>query len=491
MANIANRSPWLVTAPGKEPQKFRLKSKAKSYIEDNKLTRAKMQQLETAFEVQIKLKDGDGNIVTRSATHDSLAQAEAWAKEEEGKILAFKKANGSFDLSYENMTLATALRRFHGEHYKGKASFDENGYRVEHIIDWLDGEKVLLKDVTKKGMMRFLDMLKAVPYSASSIKNYFTVMNSLFKHAIGKWLYPIENPVNGIPLPKPDNAIERYWEGDEEVRLRASMRKNRPWLEDIVDMSLQMSFRRGELVSGAKDKETGKQAVGMVWEGINFEKNTVRLFKEKNDWKKSNTELKGRTVPMSPKMKEILQRHYEKHPTKKGPVFLTYRLNGDHTPMTINTVSHAFTQVCKLAEPPIEGLTFHTCRKIATVDIANRVPNAIYLSKITGHRSINVLAQRYFAVPMEELQRLLNIGGDQTVFERGMYILEKHLSKKEVAEFFIEVSKLGKVNEKPVYKDELEVVEVQKTTAVHVEEESTPTINDENVADAIIQTWSK
>lgn len=481
MANIANRSPWLVTAPGKEPKKFRLKSQAKSYIEDNKLTRAKMQQLETAFEVQIKLKDSNGVVVPRSSTHDTLAQAEAWAKEEEGKILAFKKANGSFDLSYENMTLATALRRFHGEHYKDKASFSENGYRVEHIIDWLDGEKTFLKDVTKKGMLRFLEMLKGVPYSASSIKNYFTVMNSLFKHAINKWNYPIENPINGIELPKPDNAIERYWEGDEEIRLRASLRKNRPWLEDIVDMSLEMSFRRGELVAGAKSKKTGLQVPGMIWEGVNFQKNTVRLFKEKNDWKKPVTELKGRTVPMSPKMKEILQRHYEKHPTKKGPVFLTYRLNGDHTPMTINTVSHAFTETCKQAEPPIIGLTFHTCRKIATVDIASRVPNAVYLSKITGHRSINVLAQRYFAVPMDELQRLLNIGGDQTVFERGMYLLEKNMSKREIAEFFQEVSKLGAVNEKPILQDELEIVEVVKTTPIHVEEE--------DVTETILKNW--
>lgn len=478
MANIANRSPWTVKAPGQQEKKFRLKSQAEKYVAEHDIARAKVQQLATAFEVQIKLKDSQGNIVTRSATHDTYDQAKAWADEEEAKILSFKKANGSFDETYENLTLAAALRKFHAEHYKGKSSSKENGYRVEHIIDWLDGEKRLFKDLTKKNMLSFRTHLQNVPYSKSSVKNYFTVLNSLFKHAISEWQYPIANPVNGIYLPEPKNAIERYWQGDEKERLYASMRKNRPWLEDIVDMSLEMSFRRGEIVAGAKDKTTGKQEPGMLWEGVNFTTRMIRLFKEKNDWTKSNSELKGRTVPMSDKMLEILLRHYEKHPTKKGPVFLTYRLNGEHTPTTVNTVSHAFTEVCRLAEPPIEGLTFHSCRKIATVDLAPKVPNAIYLSRITGHKSINVLAARYFAVPDEEMKRMLNIGQTGNIVERGISMLERHFNKEQVAEFLREVRRLGDV------KAEVDVIE---------ETEQAPALatQEEDVADTISQTWAK
>lgn len=483
MANIANRSPWLVQAKGQEDKKFRLKSQATKYMAEEGLTKAKLVQLETAFEVQIKLKDGDGNIVTRSATHDTYVQAKKWAEEEEAKILKFKKDNGSFDVTYESLTLAAALRKFHAEHYKGKKSFKENGYRVEHIVDWLDGEKLLFKDLSKKKVLGFRKTLQDSSYSESSVKNYFTVLNSLYKHAISEWQYPIENPVNGIKLPKPDNAIERYWQGDERDRLYTSMRKHRPWLEDIVDMSLEMSFRRGELVAGAKDKKTGKQEPGMVWEGVNFEKGTVRLFTEKNDWKKSNTELKGRSVPMTDKMREILLRHYEKHPTKKGPVFLTYRLNGDHTPTTINTVSHAFTEVCRQAEPPIEGLTFHSCRKIATVDLAPKVPNAVYLGKLTGHRSINVLAQRYFAVPDEEMKRMLNIGQTGSIVERGISMLERHFNKDQVAEFLREVRKLGDV------KEVIEVAEeVVQSPALPTDTEGSA---QENVADTIMEAWAK
>lgn len=460
MANIANRSPWIVKIAGQDDKKFRLKSKAEAYVADNKLARAKVFQLDTSFEVQIKLKDSSGNTVTSSATHSTKEQAEKWAQEEEAKILKFKSDNGSFDTTYENLTLAEALRKFHAEHYKGKNSFKENGYRIEHIVDWLNGEKLLFKDLTKKRALAFRKQLQDSDYSESSVKNYFTVLNSMYKHAISEWQYPIENPINGIKLPKPNNAIERYWQGDEKDRLFASMRKHRPWLEDIVNMSLEMTFRRGELVAGAKDKKTGEQTLGLLWEGVNFETRMIRLFKEKNDWKKSNTELKGRTVPMTDLMLEILKRHYEKHPTKTGAVFLTYRLNGDHTPTTTNTVSHAFTEVCRLAEPPIEELTFHTCRKIATVDLAPKVHNAIYLGRITGHRSINVLAARYFAVPDEEMKRLLNIGSTANIFEQGMTLLEKTFTKDQVAEFLREIQKLGEV------KLEIEDVEAQQAQAL-------------------------
>lgn len=442
MANIANRSPWIVKSPGQEDRKFRLKSQATTYVTDNKLTRAKVQQLETSFEVQIKLKDSHGNTATRSATLDSYEQAKKWATEEEAKILTFKKANGSFDSTYETMTLADALRKFHPRHYKGKSSLKENGYRIEHIIDWLNGEKLLFKDLTRKRLSSFKEQLQAMEYSESSVKNYFTVINSLYKYAISEWQYPIENPVTGIKLPKPNNAIERYWQGDEKERLFASIRKHRPWLEDIVNMSLEMSFRRGELVAGAKDENTDKQEPGMVWEGVNFETRMIRLFKEKNDWKKANTELKGRTAPMTDLMLEILLRHLEKHPTKKGPVFLTYRLNGEHTPVTINTVSHAFTKVCRLAEPPIEGLTFHTCRKIATVDLGHKVRSPLYLGRITGHRSINMIAQRYFAVPDDDVKQMLGIDQKGSIVERVIKLLERHMNAKDIASFLTEVRKL-------------------------------------------------
>lgn len=73
MANITNRSPWIANAhrKGEPTREFRLKSKALEYLatfghtDPALLTRKYLKQLETAFEVQIKLKDKAGEIVKR------------------------------------------------------------------------------------------------------------------------------------------------------------------------------------------------------------------------------------------------------------------------------------------------------------------------------------------------------------------------------------------------------------------------------------------
>jgi len=77
MATPINRSPWQVKLPGKDATRFRLKSQALAHLaalgfdDPAKLPKNALKQLETAFEVQIKFKDKDGNEVKRSGTHDT------------------------------------------------------------------------------------------------------------------------------------------------------------------------------------------------------------------------------------------------------------------------------------------------------------------------------------------------------------------------------------------------------------------------------------
>ncbi|MBK7655493.1 MAG: tyrosine-type recombinase/integrase [Betaproteobacteria bacterium] len=273
-------------------------------------------------------------------------------------------------------------------------------------------------------MMKLRDKLIADKYSASSIRNYFTILTSLYKKASNTWLYPVENIASNLDLPKPNNAIQRYWASNEKDRLMASLSKRSPWLIPIVELSLELSFRRGELVQApvrprkAKsidvdarslepEKETspaltedgGKKPKimqgGLRWECIDWEKNSLTLEKEKNDRTKKVTEFKGRTVPLTKRMQEILRPLYDASPTKTGLVF-----SG-----TINSVSNSFHQACLTADPPIQGLTFHSLRKIATKDLAKKVGNPMMLGKLSGHKNIEVLYKRYYEVTLDELWR--------------------------------------------------------------------------------------
>ncbi|WP_136419501.1 site-specific integrase [Herbaspirillum sp. ST 5-3] len=421
MANIANRSPWLVTCPGLPDSKIRLKSKAQAYLDGLKNPSAKMVQLETAFEVQIKLKDKLGNVVQDSKTCSTKAEAEAWAKKREDEILAYKKTNGHFDIGYETISLEEALNKLMEEHYKGKSSYEENSYRVPHIVQFF-GKKKLLKDVTTRDCLDYRKYLETEKYSASSIRNYFVVINVLFKHAVSEWLYAIPNPAAGIKLPKVSNAVQRYWKEEEERKLvLEAVKKYRPNILDAVELALLVSFRKGELVPKTLlEKHDG---TGLMWEGVNFKNNTITLFQEKNDHKKRNTEYKGRTVPMPKRAREILLRRYEESPTKKGRVF---EFSG-------NTLYHAFKWCCR--KIGIEDLNVHSLRKIATVDLGHKVQNVLQLSKMTGHKSLQVLNDRYYNPSIEELQSLLVEIDTNNPILKCILILEKHVGKTNAQEF--------------------------------------------------------
>lgn len=181
-----------------------------------------------------------------------------------------------------------------------------------------------------------------------------------------------------------------------------------------------MSFRAGELVPRTLEKP-----YGMMWEGVDFEKETIRLFQEKNDHTKKNTEVKGRTVPMTKRMKEVLLEQWEKHPTKKGRIF-------EHS---VNSVGHAFSDCCKAAEPAITNLTFHSLRKIATYDLSKKVDNPMLLGKLTGHKDIATLNARYYASPIEDLQAMLRRHDSDDILATGIALLEQHLGKEKAKEF--------------------------------------------------------
>ena len=259
MATPTNRSPWQVKLPGKEPVKFRLKSQGLAhlaelgYTDPAKFPKGALKQLETAFEVQIKFKDKHGNVVKRSETHDTYDQAQKWATQQEALLVKIRQQQGGFEVSFETITFKEALEKFHKEHYAGKASFKEIGYRVPHIVEKIGANK-LFRELNKRDYQKLRDHLLNEKYAGSSVRNYFTILTSLYKHAANEWNYPVENPAAGIKLPKPNNAIQRSWVGNEQERLMASLEKRSPWLIPIVELSLAMAFRRGELVPTGKDK---------------------------------------------------------------------------------------------------------------------------------------------------------------------------------------------------------------------------------------------
>ncbi len=428
MANISNRSPWQVKLPGQAPRTFRLKSKALDALKEAGLDpdnpgRGVIKQLETSFEVQITRKDRQGQVVKRSSTHDTREQAEKWAKEVEADLDRQRFGHGGFSQDQQSITIAQALQRLYDEHYATKASATDARVRVEQLTEWL-GAKKRFRDITRRDLMNLRDKLVA-EYSASSVRNYFTVLTRLYKHADNRWQFSTENLASGIEMPRRKNAIQRDWQDDEQERLMKSLAKRSPWMIPIVKLSLLMAFRRGELVQTGKNKKTGAQSGGLRWEHIDWKNRELRLPHEKNDHQKAPTEFQGRVVPLTKEMEAVLRGLYStKKPPSSGLVFSATR----------NSVTKAFSNACEKAEPPIEDLTFHSIRKIATKALSKQVPNAMELQALTGHKSITVLAARYYKVQVSDLLNKLDQGSD-TLLHRGMRALMQRLEVREVNQF--------------------------------------------------------
>lgn len=395
-----------------------------------------LRQLETAFEVQIKYRDKAGNVVKRSETHDTYQLAKEWGGNQEALLKKIRQQQGGFEASYETITIKEALEKFHKEHYADMASFTEIGYRVAHLTQWLGPHK-LLRDLTKKDFMKLRDTFtKEKSFSGSHTRNYFTVLTSMYRHAANEWNYPVENPAAGIKLPRPNNAKQRFWVGNEQERLMASIKARSHWLIPIVELSLAMAFRRGELVQTGKNKKTGQQSGGLRWENIDWENNILSLSKEKNDKTKRVTEYLGRRVPLTAEMRTTLLPLYESSPTKSGLVFSA----------TTNSVTTAFSNACEKAEPPIEGLTFHSMRKIATKNLSRRVNNAMELSRLSGHKNIEVLNSRYYDVQVEDLRAML-AESSGTLHHRGITALTKALGLSDAKKFVNEIRAMKTVDE--------------------------------------------
>lgn len=440
MSQPANRSPWMVKLRDKEAQKFRLKSQALAYLstaghtDPTKLPKGALKQLETAFEAQVKRKDKDGNVIYRHETFDTMAQASKWTTQQNADIDKILRLQGGFEVGFETITLEAALNKFHKEHYEGMPSFNEIAHRIPALVQWLGGPTKLLRELKKPDFTKLRDHLKAEKYSASSIRNFFTVLTSLYKHAANEWNYPVDNPASGINLPKPSNAVQRSWVGNERERLLKSLQLHSPWLIPIVEFALEMAFRRGELVQGPKNKKTKEQSGGLMWKHVDWENNILSLPKEKNDKKKKRTESLGRQVPLTAEMQAILQPLYDNSPTKSGLVFKG----------TINSVTGGFSMACKNAEPPITGLTFHSLRKISTKNLSRRVNNAMELSRLSGHKNIEVLNSRYYDVKVEDLQALL-AQSSGTLRHRGVTALTKALGLPDARKFVEEILSLKSV----------------------------------------------
>lgn len=283
--------------------------------------------------------------------------AERWARSVEVAIDkgSFVSSSGS-----QRTNLRELILRYIKEVTPSMKGAKEDAIRL-HAIARREISTLALSSLTPEVLGRHRDArLKEV--CAGTVIRELAYFSSVINHARREWGIHMQNPVVDVRKPVSPPGRNRILNSDERVKLllavKAQGRQSR-WLEPVVILALETAMRRGELLA-------------LTWRDIDLQQQIAQLHTSKNG--------QPRTVPLSKFATSTLSQ-------------LPRQISGEVFPITACALAAAFKRAVKRSG--LVDLHFHDLRHNAITGIANKLPNLIELSAVTGHRSLRML-QRYY-----------------------------------------------------------------------------------------------
>lgn len=243
--------------------------------------------------------------------------------------------------------------------------------------------KALARHSIAKQSMANLTPMKVAEYRDERLKivcngtviRELSYFSSIINHARREWGININNPIPLVKKPSSTKGRSRILTNEELSKLYEALKprvKNaNHWILPIVKLALVTAMRRGELLA-------------LKWTDIDLNKKTAYVPITKNG--------DSRTVPLSYEAVEILKD-------------LPRSLNGKVFPVSNCTLSAAIERA--RAKANIDDFHFHDLRHMAITRLAEKLPNLIELSSVTGHRSLTML-KRYYHPRAEDIARKLD-----------------------------------------------------------------------------------
>lgn len=270
----------------------------------------------------------------------------------------------------EALTLAEALDR-----YRAEVTVKKKGARQEEsrIRLWKDHPlaRRSLAAIRSVDVAASRDQRLKAGAAPATVRLDLALISHLYTIAAKEWGLPVRNPVKQVSLPAINNARDRRLEADEEVRLMAELDKSHNrWIKPIVQLALETAMRQGELLA-------------LRWENIDLKRRVAFLEETKNG--------SSRAVPLSSRAVAVLEG-------------LPRSLDGRVFPVTANALKLAWMRACRRAR--LDDLHFHDLRHEATSRLAEKLPNVVELSAVTGHKDLRML-KRYYHPRAEDLAKKL------------------------------------------------------------------------------------
>jgi integrase len=255
-----------------------------------------------------------------------------------------------------------------------------------------DSEALRLRSLGKHPLaLRFLSTLLAKDFAQyrderlkirkpATVTREMALFARVFEVARREWSIHMDNPLKLVSRPTVRNERTRRLSAEEEGALLRELDSQERdwhgrlepggarniWVKPIVLLALETACRRSELLS-------------LKWCNVDLQRRVALLPDTKNGY--------SRGVPLSTKAIAILQGLPR---TDDGRVF----------PTTQAALKKAYERAVQRAG--IVDYTFHDLRREATSRLARKL-SLLDLAKVTGHRSVNVLSQRYYNISAEEL----------------------------------------------------------------------------------------
>lgn len=312
------------------------------------------------------------NGVRKSATFKTKAEANAWAVDEERKIVDLKKG------ICPNTLFRDVIIR-----YQNEVSINKKGARNEiirlnrflryGIVD------LYIQDLKKEHFEEWIT-LRLDEVSSATVRRELVTISAILTKAVNKWGYISKHPMLGVEKPK--NSVER---------------KERYSVEDIQKILDAANYSEIEKITTSKQKaavamlfaiETAMRAgeiTNIKWSEVFIEKRIVHLPMTKNGH--------ARDVPLSKEALRLIERMKE---VENGE--LVFQINA-------NVLSSVFRNLKK--EVGLEHLHFHDTRREALTRLSKKV-DVMTLAKISGHRDLRILQNTYYAPNMSEVAALLD-----------------------------------------------------------------------------------
>jgi len=303
-----------------------------------------------------------------SKTFINKADAEKWAKQVEVEI---QKGSYTNLVLAERTTFAEIIERYIAEVLPtmrgGKADYIRLKALARRPI-----AKLNMVSLTSQKIAQHRDnrLKEVAPATVIRELSYFS---SIISYARKEWDININNPVLLVTRPKNPEGRCRILDAAETGALFEALKptgRRSIWMLPLVKLALETTMRRSELL-------------GLRWEHIDLQRRTIFLQLTKNG--------ASRTVPLSSHAVQILTE-------------MLHNLNGRVFPITHEVVSQAFNRARKLAG--VKDVRFHDLRHMAITRLAEKLPNLIELSAVSGHKSLAML-KRYYHPNPEHLAKKL------------------------------------------------------------------------------------